>query len=227
MMYQQHASALKRAILSREFLVILIPLLIIDLALIMLHVSVSNSTNLETSEVYNFSLNKEGSLSEIYEYAKTLLCALALFLCFRTTAERFFAVAAAFFVYVTLDNALGIHEQALTLIGLDGYKAEILFFAAIAVITSASMYAYWPRTGAFRSYAIGVVLLIMLIAFFAAGVDVLHAVLPSRINIPNLADILTLVEDGGELVAISLNLTFAVTVALLFRAHEAASLRIR
>lgn len=169
------------------------------------------------------NLGRDGGYGEWFEYAKTLLCAAAMTAVFRRTRQPAFAALAMVYAFILLDNALQLHERADAAVATLFMPAQSLFPDAPQTIAQAVFYLAagaaivmalaraLRRTGpGDRRPALLAVLAIGVLAGFGVGVDLLHAVVTGMLDDHDL--ILGFVEDGGELVALTLNAGLAAGI---------------
>lgn len=166
---------------------------------------------------YNFSLGSDRGYSEVFQYIKEYWIALLLgSLAVRKRSFLYLSWSLLFF-YLMLDDFIEIHERVGAFIGVRLAFTSVFSLRAEdlgELIVSASVGSFFLlciaisyRFGDRASRKASRNLLIMLLALAGFGivVDMLHIILES----PLLEPLLTLVEDGGELVVMSLIATFA------------------
>ncbi len=155
-------------------------------------------------------VGQEWSLPEITQYAKWALLAVALALAYRRWREPIYAVWAAVFATMALDDALSLHEligRSLSSIASDplggrtGYFELIPMAAGAAALLFGLWYAHHREArSSVRRYSRAALVLFALYAVFAVLVDVLKLVASQQ----SLTDrgsgaYLRILEDGGEL----------------------------
>lgn len=187
-------------------------LLLVDLSILLAHLTfglVPRGAHGPTS-VWNLAM--ERGVSEIAEYGKTLVCAGLIAWVAVRTRQPAFAFFAWLYLVTFLDNAFELHERAGNQganFGLSDHVAQFVLLAGFAVIMLAAAVSTTRRTdAAYRPAAAALLALFALLAFFSVVLDALH--LP------------TIVEDGGELVVLSLHLFAA---SLLVGAERTAAPR--
>ena len=104
---REAALLVRAAMFTRAFVV----LLAIDTALITLHLFVLRAQEGTSLAEGNFRLDRDGSLSEWFEYAKLAAAALMLAAASLRHGARELLPIAAILVLVLLDNSLTWHEQ--------------------------------------------------------------------------------------------------------------------
>lgn len=221
---------------SRAMVASLALLLLLDLVFFLMHFAHLAALRYGLQSVFQdprFSIETERGFPEHFEYAKTLLCVLALLGCWTRTRQPIYAAVAFAFGFVLADNALEIHEHL-------GVAAIPLFMPAARVfetapqaIGEAAVYAIAAvvifglialahrRTEAkHRHRALAFVLLLGALGAFGAGVDLVHAAVGHAHNELDLA--FGLLEDGGELTILSVicALSLATYVKLAAERHS-------
>ena len=163
-------------------------------------------------ELWYFQLNNERGISEHWE-AVMLVASFAL-LAFRSVQKNrpAYLVPAFIMLYMALDGRLEIHEQ----VGLALWPAhrsggELLFMAAAGAVFLLALWAVIRRSSAEQKNELTCYAgLVLLFGMFGAVIDCLHALLKSlsaRFDHP-----MAWIEDGGELLAISLMLIVSLGV---------------
>ncbi len=150
---------------------------------------------------------RDGSLPEMFNYAQAGLTAAFLFLVWRGTGALACLAWAAVFVFVLLDDSLQYHEQmgewlarVLALTDRDGLRAvdfgELLAWVLAGAVLLPLVAAAALRTaGEERGFAILIGVVFSALVFFGLAVDMLHQITGLRM--------LTLLEDGGEMLSIA------------------------
>ena len=210
-------------------------LMLVDVAFVVMHGLHVQAEYLHADSIFAhpyFSIENDKGYSERYEWAKTVLCIIALGLCFGRTRQPIYGALASVYTWILLDNALRFHERGgLALAGLFSF-ADSLFpqgarsFGELALFATAglalftlSLWSYLHSSTEHRAVGVRFLILIGALACFAVGVDLLHATLSNsqRYNV-----MLGFVEDGGELVVLSVSCAFAWLVAGKFVFAELA-----
>lgn len=194
-------------------------LLATDVVFIVLHLIYSYS-NLISNDV--FSLEKDRGYSEIFQYVKEYWSALLLGLLAVRGHSFLYLIWSVLFFYLLLDDAVQIHEHLGALIS-SKFSFHAMFhlravdFGELAVSAVAGLLfliaiAINYRLGDRLSQKVSKYLIILLfaLAFFGVAADMFHVLLSS----PFLDPILILVEDGGELVVMSLIVCFVFSLSL-------------
>jgi hypothetical protein len=173
----------------------------VDLLFILLHLAAVNG--LIGGDERLFQVDKDRNLSEWFEYAKLFASSV---LVFRLSVNRkhyqLMPMALVIF-YLCLDDALRLHEfMGEVLVPAHDNAGEVLFMMIVggATVTVAAIgYVLSERLG--RIQIISVLLPILLLGAFGTVIDALHEVMIRFV--PTSDELMGLLEDGGELVSIS------------------------
>jgi hypothetical protein len=174
---------------------------------------------------WQLNVSEEGSFGEWFEYALTALAAGWMAGLWRRERAPVYVAAALAFTWLTLDNALGLHEAgghvlAPLLAGVAGERAadlgELLVFAFVAVVLVAMLRVGVRASGIAPSAR-------MLCAMAAVAVGALFGVAMDfsahLVDLgPAMGLVLDSVEDMGEL--LMLCLACAVTAGIRFSPGE-------
>ncbi|MEE4200755.1 hypothetical protein [Erythrobacter sp.] len=188
-------------------------LLIHCLGVLMHHGAIGPS---QPQALSSWRIDRDGSWSEYYEYAKTALIAALALVCAHYRGLRSFGPIALTAILLLLDNSLEMHERSKAIImpatGLSKGLAEFAYIAIVGFVVVA-----WLGFAALRAAPgdrVVVALFIAMLAIlggFGGGVDLLHTALGSTSRKLDL--ILAFVEDGGELVTLSLGCALLAAAA--------------
>ena len=183
-------------------------LLLLDLLLIgtsgLLRVAVIGGQISETPDILN--IGRDWSAGEMLNYAKWSLMAVVFGLTWRATGLRLYLALAVFMLLVLADDALQLHERGSdllmtalpTLRSDNGSVTEIVIWAMIGLLgLTAVVLSLGSVPPSERAKVQMVGLLFVPIIFFGVVVDAVHAMARDH------GQILMLVEDGGEMLAIS------------------------
>lgn len=210
--------------------VFLLFLIAIDLTLIYLNLTFDTSKLVYTSagelvpnsEVdYRLLLWPEGSYSEIFQYIKAGVSALILFALFQQLQAPLALVGGLFFSYMALDDSLALHEQAGTFLknmlpdALALLKrqalTELLFLGAVGgLLLLGGVLAYRRSDQQARRICHIFLALLAALVFCGVGMDLLHAVFKRSAFV-------FLMEDGGEMIVMSLITAFCVALFVASR----------
>lgn len=204
-----------RAKLNKKSLLIL--LVTIDLLFIILYVIYKLDDNILGSDSkfllsQQFSISRDGSYSEIFQYVKEAAIAIMFFQWFARKRELIYLAWGMTFSYVLLDDSLQLHERLGLLIGralefspMIGLRTRDfgeLMVSAIAGIFLLSFIAlgYYLSQSSQRKMSQHLLFLLLAIAFFGIIIDMIHEMVKSDM----LWKILAVLEDGGEMVVMSI-----------------------
>lgn len=174
-----------------------------------------------------FSIESEGGPSEIYEGVKALACVVALGLAARRVGEPIYTALAAAFALALADNALALHERwggmVAPLLPLGPGAAvpvgELSFFLAAGLVILLALGVGFRRSTA-RHRRLGLPFLGLLLALggFAVLVDLVHAAVAGQRRA--FDRLFGVVEDGGEMMVLSLACALAITLLAALRASS-------
>lgn len=163
-----------------------------------------------------WNLSMDGSYGELFDYLKTALGVLLLIVARVRSPQPAYSAWAAVFALVVADDALQLHEQAegalgglLHLRGWLGLRPEdvaSLFIVSgiAAVLVPALVTAHVRSDTLARRHSLLLAACFVLLGLFAVGFDLLHSELDQRAVGSSIVSLAGLVEDGGEMVALSL-----------------------
>ena len=204
----------------------LLVLLAVDGALLAVHIVqriVSGRDEEALLAATRLSLSTERGVGELFGYGQTALVIALLLLLWRASgrAGRVYIGWAVVFTTVLLDDSLQVHEAGGRFVvrHLDGEVAgldpeqlgELMTWALLSLLPLllvAVLHRTSPRPARQRSWVLGA--LVGALIFFGAGVDTLHDVVDDHHTV---AWLVGSVEDGGELLVMSLIAAFAVAMA--------------
>lgn len=179
-----------------------------DISFIALHL-IYLHTHLITNEA--FSLETDRGYSEIFQYIKEYWAALVLAALAWRKQSSLYLIWSLLFAYLLLDDALQIHETVGGILNTK-FAFPALFdlrpkdFGELAVSGAASAFfvtgialAYRSADRPSRRVATYLSLLLVVLGFFGVAVDMLHIAMDT----PPIRKFLAVVEDGGELVTMS------------------------
>jgi hypothetical protein len=203
-------------------------LLVADLFFIGLHVLHTWSPWFKS---WMFSIEQDRALPELFQYLKQALLSVGLFVLFLRTRGWIFLAWAAFFGFLMLDDMLEFHERVGKAVGptlglpsvfglrMDDY-GEIAY-AGVVGLCLVTFVGLALRRGDLLARRLSSDLLCLLaaLAMFAVLFDTLHTI--AYFRAPVLAQVLALLEDGGELLVMSL-----ITAYVADTLHNAGQPRI-
>jgi hypothetical protein len=191
-----------------------------DLAFILVHL-----VTVETGWLrgVGMSLEAERGLPETYQYIKEFWAAVGMAFVFWRTRIKSYAAWSIVFAFLLLDDAGQIHEgvgawlgQRYALPAVLGLRpddtGELLFAGMIGifVLVPAGL-AYWRRSEQALRISGDVFCLLLLLAVPGVIVDMLHVIAYLRGSL--LAQVLLVVEDGGEMLVMSALTAYVFHVA--------------
>ena len=204
---------------------LLVLLLLVDVAVLALHLAY---TFLGVPGGVHFDLGVDRSYGEFLLYIKFGWVAALGFVLARRRRAPIFAVIGVVSLVVLLEDALILHERigwaansvileavpALAGLGILSVQiGELAWLGAVALgIAIAFIIAFRRAEAADRRDALGIAVFFVLLGLFAVGVDTVH----SLFALGSAGDIVfTLLEDGGEIVALTpaVALTFALVLS--------------
>ncbi len=187
-------------------------LILADLAFIAVHV-VSNTMSLEFLSGDLFSIARDHGYAEFFQYVKEFWIILLTLSVFSKTREMGYIAWAIVWAYLLLDDSLRIHENLgaimaykLNLVPTLGLRAqdlgELVVTATSLTFLSILIGIYYSQgSSMFRKISGDFLLLLATIAFFGVFVDMADIAIKLGSTVKSL---LVVVEDGGEMMAISM-----------------------
>jgi len=187
-------------------LALLVMLLLIDVTLIALYVS---TKNLGYTDTFVFDLGADRGYGEFMQYTKsTWLVAILAFLALQRRAATYVAWAAVF-AYLLLDDAFQLHET----IGwgladatpefesLSGPIGEMVWMGGVGLLLAGLIaIAFLKAEPREREVTRIMVILAGFLIFFGIVIDAAHHLL---LTAPIFGVPLTILEDGGEILTLS------------------------
>lgn len=172
----------------------------------------------------NFSF-VDGSYPEIYGYAKEALLTLLFVVAYARTRQLVYLALALLFAICALDDSLSLHEAAgvylATITELSPSAGGLVGWSLLGSIPMLAIAIAYRRSDATsRRNAEAVLLGFAILLFFAIGMDLVHAVLQRYIS--GFQTVLTILEDGGELLTLTLLCTTSLAI-VRFSAHPSAN----
>ncbi len=188
---------------------VLFSLLLLDVLFAMNHIYMVLSQNWNTF----FALTEDLSLPEYFQYLKLICTLFLLFYLFLRKKDVGYIAWFLFFALLLGDDAFQLHERYgamlvyhLNLQPLFGLRAvdfgEMLYASLAGFIVIPFMaVSYYKGSWEFRKISVDITLLVGILLFFGIVVDAIHSMLSEVVYI---SGILALIEDGGEMVAVSI-----------------------
>lgn len=161
----------------------------------------------------HFSMESDNGLASIYQYIKQIWLAGCLGLAFVQTRSKVFVGWTLLFAFLLLDDALELHERFGVLISASwnlpavfGMRpadlGEVIVAAGIGCAALALVAITFRRGGSdARQLSADLMCLLAALALFGVFFDMLHTI--TYFNAPSLAQFFALVEDGGEMLVVS------------------------
>lgn len=187
----------------------LLLLLAADLAYIVLHLLLRLTPLLDNPLL---ALTRDRGYPEFYQYVKVFWIILLLVMTGVTTRTAGYAAWVLLFVYLLLDDALQLHENlgvqlaaSFGFVPLVGLRTQDLGELAVSAVSGTLLLglisgSYLRGADPFRQASRRLLLLVLVVVFFGVFVDMLHMMLNTG---PTMDLVFEVIEDGGELVAMS------------------------
>jgi hypothetical protein len=206
---------------------VVVALLAIDAVLIVLH-TVRMLLRIFKSEVRifeseMFSISYDFTYGEIFGYLKSIVIASCFLTSYFRARAPIFAALGFAFVVILLDDSLQIHETfgerlaaALALGPMAGLQphdlGELIVWSGLGLVVVAVLAFGFLRSDALsQNVALIFLGLLAVLIFFAVGADALHGMLSGLFF--GARFISGVLEDGGEMVTLSVIAAAAVAVA--------------
>jgi hypothetical protein len=188
----------------------LVLLVAVDLIFILVHAMHAWSPWMNGS---HFSLESESGMAAQYQYIKQVWLSACLGLALLQTRNTAFFGWALIFAFLLLDDLLMIHERfGVVLASALGFPAilglrpedlgEVASAAAIGCVAVALVVIAYRRGGEqARQLSADLMCLLVALAVFGVFFDILHTI--AYFRAPALAQVFSLIEDGGEMLVVS------------------------
>lgn len=162
---------------------------------------------------HDYSMDSYDGMASIYQYIKQIWLAGCLALAYLQTRNKVFVGWTLLFAYLLLDDALELHEllgeMIASWLGLPAMLGlrprdlgEILVAAAIGCVALGLVGIAFRRGGnEARELSADLMCLLAALAVFGVFFDTLHTI--TYFKAPSVTEFIALVEDGGELLVIS------------------------
>jgi hypothetical protein len=189
-------------------------LLVIDMFFIAMHILYGgyhylNGSMDEVNRVY--LLSEDQGYAEVFQYVKEIFIGIILVHLFVVERKVVFLGWAFLFFYFFIDDCFFFHErvgwwlaknlhlpEVLTLRALDLGELLVSGFAGLFLF-GFIIYSTF-KNNKFLPISLDYAVLLIILIFFGVGMDMLHIM----INNKNLGYLFTILEDGGEMLAMSL-----------------------
>lgn len=204
-------------------LLLLALMIAVDLAFILTHMLHAWSPWLDGG---HYALDADRGMAELYQYMKLLWLCACMALAFWQTRGWVYLGWMALFGLLLVDDATQVHERygelLATQLGLEpafGLRAldfgEILIAAGIGCIAVALvLLTFWRGSRQAQHLSADMLCLLCALAFFGVFFDALHTI--AYFEMPALNVWLTLIEDGGEMIVVSVITAYAFDVVSNF-----------
>jgi hypothetical protein len=193
-------------------------LVLADVLIIGLHLSMKF---LGEPQEYTFDLGADRGFGEFFQYLQIAWAAMMLLILAARTRVGVYAAWALVCIFFAADDGLQLHEQAgfATMAAfpelgtLAIHLGELAWTAAVgAVLVAIVSIAHWRAAAGARAISLVIAALFGVLIFFGVVLDGIHHIF---LEYPAFDVPMTTIEDGGEIVAMSLMVVFlfAVTFA--------------
>jgi len=168
----------------------------------------------------------DGSYPEIYGYVKEAFLTLLFVAAYARTRQAVYLALALLFAICALDDSMALHEAMgrylAATTGVSQSTGGLVGWSLLGSIPMLAIIAAYRRSDpTSRRHAEAALLAFAILLFFAVGMDLVHSVVEQYVS--GFQTILTLLEDGGELLALTLLCTISLAI-VRFSAHPAAVL---
>jgi len=169
-----------------------------------------------------YDIGQDLGYGEFYQYMKYFWIILLLIYILKTTRNIRFISWILVFVYFLLDDSLQIHEKIGGLIakslppdphlGLEDQDyGELIVTGAFGLLFFILLtFSYWRGSLTFKKISIDLIIFISALVFFGVFMDMVHDAVKSGWVIE---EILGIIEDGGEMVVVSIILWYVFHLA--------------
>jgi hypothetical protein len=198
-------------------LLLLMLLVSVDCAFIALHIATRIERHLLGATLqlnYDLlSITTDGGYSELYQYVKYFWVIILTLYLSRVARAPHYVAWTVLFAYFLCDDALSIHERVGAVIGqslhfVPPLNLRLQDFGELAVTAMAGgvllpllLWSYRGGSDAFKKIAQDLLVLVFALVFFGVVVDVAHQSMKLGWAVEFIMGI---IEDGGEMVALSL-----------------------
>lgn len=197
-------------------------LLVGDAFFVVLHFVLSMTSWIESSL---FLISEDHGYAEFYQYVKMLWLVVLLGGLSSKVKEKGYIAWAILYAYLLIDDALTVHErlgaviaERLGFISMLGLRAqdfgELLVISVPVIACSGLIFLFYKSgTKTFRRTSETLFYMTCFLAFFGIFLDMLHIMFASNrmVNI-----VIGVLEDGGEMVVVSLIVTYIFARCSLF-----------
>ncbi|MCK0509824.1 hypothetical protein [Aromatoleum buckelii] len=149
----------------------------------------------------------DGGYPERYGYAQQVVAVLLLLATYSKRRQPVYLMLALLFAVSVLDDSMALHEAMGDYLsmntGISAATGELVGWSALGLLPMlAVLLGYLRSDPRSRRDAQVFFVAIVLLLFFAVGMDIVHSVIHQQLG--RFQTVLTVVEDGGELVTFTL-----------------------
>ena len=167
-----------------------------------------------------YSIEADGGFGEWFQYTKELWAIIMIAVLWKRTARPWAIGWLLMFMYFLLDDAVSVHELGGDIVyrhlgfgpalGLRAQDLGELFVIGIVGVSLLAILAYLYRRSNDdeRTVSRDLLLLSVVLVIFGVGLDMLH----SMIDVMAVRYVMGMVEDGGEMVTMSVTCWYLMTV---------------
>jgi hypothetical protein len=166
---------------------------------------------------WRWRIGSDHSYAEMFGYAKGATLVALLIATYSLSRKWLYVIWAGVFLYVLFDDALLIHERlGRAVAGPSGSRWDwdmgqlAVWILAGMILLGIAVAGLAHSSGQDRTNGILLLLALAALGFFAAVVDLVHVIFRSSFRGANL--LFTILEDGGEQLALTIVLGLAVLI---------------
>jgi hypothetical protein len=207
-----------------------VPIIITDIFFVLMHVyhrlAYLGVLSFTPNEYYSLGLDQ--SYSEYSQYIKVVAIIFVLvYLKRQAVGDWLYITWATLFLYIVIDDAFSIHETVGEILGhalgfsnVIGLRpqdfGELTILSMVGMFFIVSIYfTYSNSSDEAKTTAQMLSLFLGILIFFGIGVDMAHMIIGPYLPVSGL----TLIEDGGELFAMSLLVGYLSTLYIRTPPH--------
>lgn len=199
---------------------LLVLLLMADLAFVLVHCAYKTHL-IESNKL--LSIGADFGYAEVYQYIKELWIALMLLVLTMKRKHLVYFSWSLLFMYFLLDDSLQVHEtlgaylashyglQPMLFLRAKDFGEIVVSMSSGLVLLILILVAYTFSDHAAKQASRHILALVMLLAFFGVVVDMIH------IAIPWGKQIFGLIEDGGEMLIMSIIVWYVFDLRLTLK----------
>ena len=205
---------------------LLIGLVLVDLAFVIVSVVYQSRNGIDVLNPSPWVLEADGGYSEIWSYATEAALVLSLLALAVLTRRPIWAGWSTLFLAALADDEMRLHESKGAWLaeklrfpeGVLGLRAndlgEMFVWGLLAIVPLAIVIFFFRRSDRWtRRASIGMAVLVAAYVFFGGVVDQLHVLFLGG----PLENAVGSLEDGGELIVLSVTLSYVVALHLRLR----------